>query len=191
MSETRTKAQAYLEKVTLLAQQTEAQVKSHLPAEAVGHFNTVLRSYRAHQTEVAELILRIAEIFDACNAQDLLQGFRHFVPTRHWDLFDKLTASKPAASVALGPEPPNTASRIWRDREDGISADQSRKRAVSLDEEGGSVCPVCRGAVKNGYTAKCGHVCCFPCWSSWLQVKLECPLCQNRTRIPQLKKAPR
>lgn len=49
-------------------------------------------------------------------------------------------------------------------------------------------CPICRDKYEKPFRAKCGHVCCFPCWSAWLSNTLECPICRNRTRLSQLKK---
>lgn len=50
------------------------------------------------------------------------------------------------------------------------------------------VCPICRDRPEKPFKAKCGHVCCFGCWSAWLGNTLECPVCRRRTRISQLTK---
>jgi len=49
-------------------------------------------------------------------------------------------------------------------------------------------CPICRNNVITPFTAKCGHVCCHTCWQQWLQEKLECPVCREKTRFKQLTK---
>jgi len=49
-------------------------------------------------------------------------------------------------------------------------------------------CPICRERPDKPFRAKCGHVCCFACWSSWLANTLECPICRLRTRLSQLAK---
>lgn len=65
---------------------------------------------------------------------------------------------------------------------------------VDIEGEGAPVmnsapsfkCPICLDAFTKPYKAKCGHVCCFLCWKSWLETKLECPLCKQRVRFKKL-----
>jgi hypothetical protein len=49
-------------------------------------------------------------------------------------------------------------------------------------------CCICRDKAAKPFVAKCGHICCFDCWSRWLEEKLECPICRERVRLRQLRK---
>lgn len=49
-------------------------------------------------------------------------------------------------------------------------------------------CPICRDPMSEAHRAKCGHCACLTCWHEWLNRTLECPLCRQRTRIPQLRR---
>ncbi|EGC38094.1 hypothetical protein DICPUDRAFT_24770, partial [Dictyostelium purpureum] len=48
-------------------------------------------------------------------------------------------------------------------------------------------CPICQSAYDNPYYSPCNHVCCYECWNQWLSLKLECPVCRERTRVKQCK----
>lgn len=50
-------------------------------------------------------------------------------------------------------------------------------------------CPICLGTFQRPYQSKCGHVCCYTCWKGWLERKLECPLCKEKTRMKTLQPA--
>jgi hypothetical protein len=51
-----------------------------------------------------------------------------------------------------------------------------------------TICPICRDSIQDAHRAKCGHEACYGCWTEWLSRTLECPLCRQRIRIPQLRK---
>lgn len=143
--------------------------------------------YRAHQAEISELIQRVLDIFERNDAWDLIQGFREFISSRHRELYDttiKQWESKKGESELSRKRPcpmePEPASKPLSDSMPRVTG------GITSPSPG---CPVCKDPINNGYVAKCGHTCCFSCWNSWLQIKLECPLCRHRTRIPQLKKA--
>jgi hypothetical protein len=73
----------------------------------------------------------------------------------------------------------------------------SKEKVVDLEKEtekndesgqsGGALkCLICLEVAVKPHNARCGHVCCFACWDSWLERKLECPLCKSRVRKNQL-----
>lgn len=47
-------------------------------------------------------------------------------------------------------------------------------------------CPICTRDTKQPFAARCGHVCCYDCWSKWLPERWHCPVCRNRVRLGQL-----
>lgn len=49
-------------------------------------------------------------------------------------------------------------------------------------------CPICLDVFKSPFSAVCGHICCHACWQTWLQQKLECPVCKEKVRFKQLRK---
>jgi hypothetical protein len=49
-------------------------------------------------------------------------------------------------------------------------------------------CPICLDALRQPFSANCGHVCCFLCWQKWLGQKLECPVCKEKVRVKHLRK---
>ncbi len=53
---------------------------------------------------------------------------------------------------------------------------------------GKPTCPICLDSFKQPFSAVCGHICCHTCWQSWLQQKLECPVCKDKVRFKQLRK---
>ena len=65
------------------------------------------------------------------------------------------------------------------------STSQSTPTSISQSH---NICPICRDPVSDPHHAKCGHEACLTCWQEWLSRTLECPLCRQRTRIPQLRK---
>jgi len=55
----------------------------------------------------------------------------------------------------------------------------------------GVTCMICYESNKTSTEKKfqlsrCGHVACEPCWGTWLQVKVECPMCKSKVRPKQL-----
>lgn len=52
-------------------------------------------------------------------------------------------------------------------------------------EDSDKTCVVCY-KINNLYVAKCGHCACKPCWDTWLEKYLECPICRERTRKNQI-----
>jgi Zinc finger, C3HC4 type (RING finger) len=50
------------------------------------------------------------------------------------------------------------------------------------------VCLVCNSIAAEPCVAKCGHICCEPCWSQWLGRKQTCPYCRAPTTMQQIKK---
>jgi DNA repair helicase Rad3 len=167
-SEKHRKAQIYLE-----------TIKSRLDKDSIREFNNILKAYRAEQIDIRKLVLTILGLFERNKAKDLVVGFRDFISNKHLELFDQLVASNRSCLItvpsAIGKRPSNV-----------IIPDMTLPAPQAIISQ---ACPICTEAVSNGYRAKCGHVCCFPCWTTWLQVKLECPKCRLRTRIPQLKRA--
>ena len=50
------------------------------------------------------------------------------------------------------------------------------------------VCLVCNSIAAEPCAARCGHICCEPCWSQWLSRKQTCPYCRAPTTMQQIKK---
>lgn len=40
-------------------------------------------------------------------------------------------------------------------------------------------CSICNETPSFPCAGKCGHICCGTCWSKWLKIKLECPICRT------------
>lgn len=152
----------------------------------------MLKRYRSQQLVIEDLIRRVLGLFDQNKAWDLVHGFRAFISTRHHDLYDSTVREHETtrqSPIELSrkrscppPEIEDPASQL-PDLTLRVTGATSTGPATAK-----SGCPVCKDPISNGYVAKCGHACCFVCWNSWLQIKLECPLCGHRTRIPQLKR---
>ena len=74
---------------------------------------------------------------------------------------------------------------------------EAKPRTKKINEENGqtgvadresqdqALCIVCYKS-EELYAAKCKHVACLGCWTSWLENALECPQCRARTRKNQL-----
>lgn len=50
------------------------------------------------------------------------------------------------------------------------------------------ICLVCNSIAAEPCAARCGHICCEPCWSQWLSRKQTCPYCRAPTTMQQIKK---
>lgn len=61
----------------------------------------------------------------------------------------------------------------------------SQREATGVLEPG-TVCVICQDPPTLPHSSRCGHVCCLPCWETWLRTSLECPVCRTRTRPKQL-----
>lgn len=87
---------------------------------------------------------------------------------------------KAPTSVLPTPQPataPTPAAAVATKTEGGGSNTPSRPQ-----------CPICLEPFKSPFSAVCGHICCHACWQSWLQQKLECPVCKEKVRFKQLRK---
>lgn len=186
-------------------------VKAALPSAQQRSFTLAIKQYRGQQLAIDELINQVLDLFMEATGDKrdtLCRGFRDFINARHRPLYDSIFAKRcannsedpPAGAHALRKRPCTDASPIDQSSLATVTVPAPSPisdmasvtgQASDLPAPGApsSLCPICKDLIKNGYKAKCGHVCCFACWGSWLQVKLECPLCRLRTRIPQLKKA--
>ena len=63
----------------------------------------------------------------------------------------------------------------------------SEKSKVSLIVKK-CVCLVCNSIAAEPCAARCGHICCEPCWQQWLGRKQTCPYCRAPTTMQQIKK---
>ncbi len=148
------------------------------------HFATLLKSYRSHRTTIGDLIEGVVEVFarTADHFAGLFEGFRQFVPPKHLSIYDAIACRlQEGASLPAG-------NRI-ADGQRSSTTHEAMATASPPEGAAATACAACKAAPPaNGYRARCGHVCCLSCWNSWLQIRLACPSCQARTRIPQLKR---
>src|SRR3990167_2276222 len=56
------------------------------------------------------------------------------------------------------------------------------------EAEKGCKCSICQESPSAPFSSRCGHICCFTCWTDWLKVQLTCPVCRSRVREKQLTK---
>lgn len=142
--------------------------------------------------------MNVLDLFAANDADDLTGEFRDFISSKHRDVFDQIVEERkmiqrPSLEVDVDDpqDVPRTTTEVLGNKRplptDSTIPDMSLPGAIPLSNR--PQCPICHEEATNAYSAKCGHTCCFPCWNSWLQSRLECPICKMRTRIPQLKKA--
>lgn len=187
-------------------------VKAALPSAQQRSFTLAIKKYRGQQLAIGELINQILDLFMEATAEkrdSLCRGFRDFINARHRPLYDSIFARRcgnpggdSATSIHSARKRPCTDASLI-DQSPLVAATApvpspisdfalvtgpAPELSFSIPIAPSPPCPICKDTIKNGYKAKCGHVCCFSCWGSWLQVRLECPLCRLRTRIPQLKK---
>lgn len=160
------------------------QVKALLSKDGIKIFSITLQQYRAKQIDIGKLLKIILELYDQEGTRELLVGLRTFISSRHQDLYDKMVReyTNPMMIIGEGELLPPKRALVTTTGGEG-SHHQTAMTAATTP-----ICSICKDPANNGYSAKCGHVACFTCWTSWLQVKLECPICKMRTRIPQLGK---
>eukprot|EP00698_Gefionella_okellyi_P017870 TRINITY_DN5291_c0_g1_i2.p1 TRINITY_DN5291_c0_g1~~TRINITY_DN5291_c0_g1_i2.p1 ORF type:complete len:797 (+),score=176.93 TRINITY_DN5291_c0_g1_i2:1244-3634(+) len=65
--------------------------------------------------------------------------------------------------------------------------------AVTASTSGGSTtsgptCTICHEGMSVPFTAPCGHLACYDCWTTWLKSRMECPVCRQHLRQKQLRK---
>ncbi|KAM3134674.1 hypothetical protein pb186bvf_013149 [Paramecium bursaria] len=56
---------------------------------------------------------------------------------------------------------------------------------IQQDTQEETKCVICWCNTKDDImskSSKCGHIACLKCWKTWLETKLECPLCRARVR---------
>lgn len=157
------------------------QIRLALTEAAAKQFNTTLKQYRAQQVSVQNLIQQVLELFSSNSADYLIPEFRGFISKKHHSLFDEIVGGRETLSAG-SPEP----AIALLDR--GVDGTKRPPLVVEDSPANALACPVCKESIANGYRARCGHVCCLPCWCDWLQLKPECPSCGERTRMPQLKR---
>jgi len=91
---------------------------------------------------------------------------------------------RPTKKPKLNPE--TTATTAANDEESTLSLPEKNENKEG--ESGGTTCQICRNKAKSPFGARCGHICCYACWQQWLNEKLECPVCREKTRMKQLTK---
>ena len=52
----------------------------------------------------------------------------------------------------------------------------------------GFECQICKDQCRDPHSARCGHICCHECWTTWLAQKCECPVCRAKVRMKLLTK---
>ncbi|GAM29214.1 hypothetical protein SAMD00019534_123900 [Acytostelium subglobosum LB1] len=82
---------------------------------------------------------------------------------------------------------PNNKSIAPQDNLHHTSPSQGASNKVTRDGSGTLYCPICQCKPTNGHVSLCGHICCWECWGQWLSIKLECPVCREKTRLKQVK----
>lgn len=188
-------------------------VKKRLPTEASQRFTSLLKAYKAHKVDCPALLDSLLRLFHAHGALDLFPSLQPFLPERYAPLLtEKLEAFQMLGTKAKeNTEPENLGvKRTAVQSFFGMAAPAPRPPSIKIEpvtqrllaknnlassptpieDKADSVdaCPICRDKYDKPFRAKCGHVCCFACWSAWLSNTLECPICRNRTRLSQLKK---
>lgn len=138
-------------------------VKERLSEANRRTFNGVLRRYRAREISLELVTDELIEILHG--HPDLLSDFSQFVNQKHRDSYLERINTHLAKQ------------RVLVEKENTV-----------VKEVEGLVCPICRDECKKPFKARCGHVCCFACWTSWLEKCLECPMCRQRCRQSQLTK---
>jgi regulator of telomere elongation helicase 1 len=182
-----------------LAKTYMAKVRTTLSEEAASRFNLLLKGYRAKKIDVVSLTESLLKLYDSQGCLDLIDDFKSFVSQKNRAIFDEkveafretkrrsatsvitTSASKAEAKSStegIGPRPHVKIEPIVQ------KILKSKKVCLGSSQ----TCPICRDTVDKPFEAKCGHICCFQCWTSWLNNTLECPLCRQRTRLSQLKK---
>lgn len=163
-----------------LAQSFIDQISHKLSPSTQKLFTATIKQYRAGQLDIRRFIDSALDLFEENGADDLQDRFRMFISSKHHCLYDQLCKEHCKTQTFLN---------------DVKESCDSSKTLISVQHlvddfplASKPKCPVCKETINDGYKAKCGHACCFVCWNSWLQIKLECPICKHRTRIPQLKK---
>ena len=147
------------------------RIKGFLNPGQYKEFCDLLGNYRKKTVAVEDLVPRLKLLFLSDNSdskvgQELFLGFKAFVPTVHQNLFSINTTNNSSNN--------NNSSSI-------ISLSEKENSIITSSE-----CPICRDPMKVPYKAKCGHSCCYACWTGWLSRVLECPICRNRTRLATL-----
>lgn len=190
-----------------------ALVRSRLTEEASSRFNSMLKSYKAKKVDCSSLIDALLRLYHEHDALDLAPGFRSFVSVRNQALFDGKLAdfkesfkgSKAINKAAIltqqstqngffaplyGARPHiSTSVKIEPITQKLLSKRPPPLPSTSAEPSiGPDICPICREKPEKPFKAKCSHVCCFSCWTSWLGNTLECPVCRQRTRLSQLSK---
>lgn len=168
-----------------------ASVKARLSEDAMRKFNILLKSYKAKKIDCEVLLDSLKMLFEEHNCMDLAAGFRQFVSPRNQSIFDSKFQCASEQPVAVASTTPQLGLSMTLNPRPQVKIEPVVHKLLSKQHaESGpdSTCPICRDKPEKPFKAKCGHVCCFGCWTSWLSNTLECPLCRQRTRLSQLSK---
>jgi len=180
------------------------RIKEELSDENRRKFNVLLRNYRAREISISDLVPELKEIIGF--NQNLLGEFKQFLPPKHQKIFDTLVTtidnnkSNNNNNNNNGDGDDSHSKPLNEKENDETGKSQNvelsakaleliygkNNSSLSVPEE--KKCPYCKEKLKAPFKAKCGHVCCFICWKSWLDRCLECPLCRRRTRLSHLVK---
>ncbi|EFA76517.1 hypothetical protein PPL_10285 [Heterostelium album PN500] len=81
----------------------------------------------------------------------------------------------------------NTTTTTTRSSTKIFDNNNNSSTTTTRNNSGQLYCPICQCIPVNGHVSLCGHVCCWDCWNQWLSLKLECPICREKTRLKQIK----
>ena len=148
-------------------------IKSFFNPKDYKEFCDLLVSYRKKVVSAEDLVPKLKDLFKPhtdAKGRELFIGFKAFVPPDNQHFFNL----------------ESSIEQVKKDAAHNLTTNIPTTPIANKENVIGTECPICRDLMKVPYKAKCGHVCCYSCWTSWLIRVLECPICRNRTRLATL-----
>ena len=169
-------------------------VKKVLNPSEYRNFEEIFLKYtKDNYDDVYSMLQEIASFLSSINHWNLFEEFSLFINETNYQKY--LQVKSKYASKVKSKKPPGQQGSISlfvtssAPQLDCVTKKQDVVpiESIKIDIKG---CLLCSKPPDDPYSAKCGHICCFECWASWLERCFECPLCKCRTRPKHLLRTP-
>eukprot|EP01080_Neovahlkampfia_damariscottae_P009562 gene9562-1765_t len=166
-----------------------SKVKNNIPKSEYQKFKNIIFKLSKEDIKFDDFMSEIKKIFlqSGSMKNELYFGLKDVLPKKYDDEFQKYleieTSKKRAQHNDLFD---GSKKRKVAPQETKIINLEDDEKKKEEKKDTSLKCLICLDIAVKPHNSRCGHVCCFECWDSWLNRKLECPICKQRVRKNQL-----